>query len=70
MSPSQDLTYTLIALALIASLGLVAFNRHFAKHDKVKPRMVPWMIIALACIATSFMLIVHLVNLIGIETGR
>lgn len=69
MSHSQDLTYTLIALVLVAGLGFVAFQRNFAKHDKLKPRMVPWMIIALGCIATAFMLVVHLMNLVGFETG-
>lgn len=70
MTPAQDLTYSLIALACVVTLGFVSFQRHFAKHEKLKPRMVPWMIIALGCISTGFMIVVHLVNLMGFETGR
>ncbi len=33
------------------------------------PRMVPWMPIMLGCAATGLMIIVHLVNLWGFETG-
>ncbi|WP_371396901.1 hypothetical protein [Fretibacter rubidus] len=69
MFADQHFTNTLIALVLVAGLGIVAFQRNFAKHDKLKPRMVPWMIIALGCIATGFMLLVHLMNLLGFETG-
>jgi len=39
-------------------------------HDKLKPRMVPWMLIFLACVSTGMMIVVHLVNLMGFETGR
>lgn len=67
---STDLKVSLLALLICAVLGTVSFQRHFAKHDKLKPRMVPWMLIALACLATGFMIVVHLVNLMGFETGR
>jgi len=67
---SLDLTLTLLGLLLCISLGAFSFRRHFAPHDKLKPRMVPWIIISLGCIATSFMLVVHLVNLMGFETGN
>jgi len=70
MTHAQDLTYTLIAIAVIGLLGAFAFQRHFAVHDKPEPRMVPWMIICLGCVATGVMLVVHLVNLFGFETGR
>jgi len=70
MSSSDDLLLTSIGLAACVIIGIFAFRRHFAKHDKLKPRMVPWIIISLACIATGFMLLVHLVNILGIETGR
>ncbi len=67
---STDLQISLLGLFLCVVLGSIAFKRHFAKHDKPEPRMVPWMLIALACLSTSFMLVVHLVNLMGFETGR
>ena len=70
MNISDDLLLTCIGLAACVIIGIFAFRRHFAKHDKLKPRMVPWIIISLAAIATGFMLLVHLVNILGIETGR
>jgi len=38
---SNDLKFTLLALCVCAALGTISFKRHFAKHDKLKPRMVP-----------------------------
>jgi len=70
MNISNDLLFTSLGLVACAGIGSYAFRRHFAKHDELKPRMVPWIIISLGCIATSFMLLVHLVNILGIETGR
>lgn len=70
MNISDDLLLTSVGLATCIIVGIIAFRRHFAKHDKLKPRMVPWIIISLGAIATGFMLLVHLVNILGIETGR
>lgn len=70
MSPQQDLMITILALALCAAIAVLGFKRNFAEHNELKPRMVPWMVISLGAIATGFMLIVHLVNLMGLETGR
>jgi len=70
MTPTEDLILTVIGLAFCAGLGIFSFRRHFAKHDKLKPRMVPWIIIALACLATGVMVLVHFINLMGFETGR
>ena len=67
---SSDLGLTILGLIGCICLGILSFRRHFARHDKLKPRMVPWIIISLGCIATGFMLFVHLVNVLGIETGR
>lgn len=69
MTLSNDLLFTIIGLAACVLIGVFAFRRHFAKHDKLKPRMVPWIIISLGSIATGFMLLVHLVNILGVETG-
>ncbi|MDG1142650.1 MAG: hypothetical protein P8H55_00940 [Hellea sp.] len=67
---SNDFIITLSCLALCVLLGIFSFKKHFARHEKLKPRMVPWIIISLGSIATAFMLFVHLVNILGIETGR
>lgn len=70
MPPEHDLAYTLIGLSACAALGVYGFWRNFKKHDNLKAPLVPWMVVSLACLATGFMLIVHLVNLLGFETGR
>ena len=70
MQPSHDILYTLLGLLVCAVLGTYGFWRHFRKHDGLRAPVVPWMIVSLACLATGFMVFVHLVNLLGIETGR
>jgi len=70
MTLSDDLLFTLTGLSFCALIAVVAFRRHFARHDEFKPRMVPWMIISLGAIATGFMFLVHLANIAGFETGR
>ena len=67
---SNDFIITLSCLALCILLGIFSSKKHFARHEELKPRMVPWIIISLGSIATAFMLFVHLVNILGIETGR
>lgn len=58
--------------AIITSGSVAAFSyyMHTRPHDKLKPRMVPWVIIAIGATAFFFMLIVHLANLLGFESGR
>ncbi|MBL4871226.1 MAG: hypothetical protein JKX72_09755 [Robiginitomaculum sp.] len=65
-----NLLYAILALAACVSLGLFSYNRHTREHNELAPRMVPWIMIAMGSLATSFMLVVHLVNLLGFETGN
>ena len=66
---TPEIIYYLLGLAACLGFGAFSYRRHTREHNELAPRMVPWIIIALACLATSFMLGVHLVNLIGFETG-
>jgi len=59
-----------IGLGICIFLGITGFRNHFKKHTTIKPHRLPWMLISLAAIATGFMLLVHVVNLFGLETGR
>ena len=70
MSQQNDLILTSLLLVLCIVLGVAGFRNHFKVHDVVRPHRPPWMIISLGSIATGFMLLVHLVNLLGVETGR
>lgn len=67
---TPDIIYTLLGLIAVLGLGAVSYRLHTREHNELAPRMIPWIIIAMACVATSFMLIVHLLNLFGLETGR
>ena len=70
MDPSTDLTLTLIALAICAGLAVLGLKGRFREKTDIRPYRVPWMPIALLAIAVGFMLIVHLANLFGFETGQ
>jgi len=65
-----DLIATITGLLACALIAAFAFFKHFKKHDGFKAPIIPWIIPSLAALATGFMLLVHLVNILGIETGR
>jgi len=67
---TANILYTLLGLVACLCLGALSYHLHTREHNKLAPRMVPWIIIAMAFLATSFMLFVHLINLFGLETGR
>ena len=67
---NNDLVFTLIGMVLVAGLGMFSYRQHTKENNSIKPRMVPWILIAMGCLATTFMLAVHLVNVLGLETGR
>lgn len=69
MDPQTDLIVTLSAIAVCAILALIGIRQRFAEKTNIRPYRMPWMIIALVAIAVGFMLFVHLVNLLGFETG-
>lgn len=57
-----------VALALLAAFSGWRGSRPPNPHGK--PRMVPWRFLMLAFAAGVMMLTVHLVNLLGVKTGR
>ena len=67
---TPHIIYTLLGIIAGLGFGALSYHMHTREHNELAPRMVPWIIIAMACLATSFMLFVHLVNLFGLETGR
>lgn len=66
--PDIHLTAGLLAFCVIGAA--LCFWLGSRKHDKLEPRMVPWMFIAFGFVATTFILVIHLVNLAGVETGN
>lgn len=64
-----DWTLTLIGLA--AGVGFGAYASHIAglPHDDMKPRRLPWRLFIILSAFFVVILLVHLANLVGIETG-
>ena len=70
MSHSDDLLISFIALAICIGLVTLGFRENFKEKTEFRSIRPPWMIIALAAISVGFMILVHIVNLLGFETGR
>jgi Kef-type K+ transport system membrane component KefB len=66
----MDLTMTLIAAAAFLALAAV-FGWLGARPADVSkgPRMVPWRPMMMVCVVGLMLMMVHLVNLLGVQTG-
>jgi cytochrome b subunit of formate dehydrogenase len=70
MSHSEDLLISFIALLICAGLTALGFRQNFKEKTEFRRVRPPWMIIALASISVGFMILVHIANLFGLETGN
>lgn len=70
MSWSDDLLLSFVALLVFGGLAAFALHAHFKKHDKIRLHKPPWMLICLGSISIAFMIVVHIANLFGLETGQ
>ncbi len=70
MDPQTDLILTIIGLIICAALAVAGIRGRFKEKTDIRPYRMPWMPIALLAIAVGFMLVVHLVNIAGFETGQ
>ena len=70
MDPTLDLILTSGGILLCAALAAIGIRLRFQEKNDIRPYRMPWMVIALVSIAVAFMLVVHLVNLFGFETGN
>ncbi|MFC3076575.1 hypothetical protein ACFODL_00590 [Phenylobacterium terrae] len=67
----MSLGLTLALLAAAAVLAVFAGWRGARKPDPFKgPRLIPWRAIMLTSAAMALLLLVHVVNLLGVTTGR
>ncbi len=66
----MDLTATLIVLAACVAIFAFGSWRSTRPADPLKPRMLPWRTIILIAGAVGVFMAVHVVNLLGIETGQ
>ncbi|MEO0607237.1 MAG: hypothetical protein AAFY82_03335 [Pseudomonadota bacterium] len=61
---------SLILAASFMALGLFAQSKlgTVRKKDQ-RPHQVPWGLVMIGCVFALFMIVVHLLNLVGVETG-
>lgn len=68
---AMNLTLTLALLAGLLALGTFAGWRGARPPNLSKgPRMIPWRLIMVTTVAVALLVLVHLVNLMGVTTGR
>ena len=67
---SMSLTITLIILALAAVTFVVSMRIAARPADPLKPRLINYNIVMIIAVFVAFIMIVHLINLAGIKTGR
>ena len=70
MSHSDDLLISVFALLICAGLTILGFHQNFKEKTEFRRVRPPWMVIALAAISIGFMIVVHIANLFGLETGN
>lgn len=70
MSTSDDLLISVVALLICAGLVILGFRQNFKEKTEFRRVRPPWMLIALAAISVGFMILVHIANLMGLETGN
>jgi hypothetical protein len=65
----MDMTTTLILLAVAA--GVFGYGSWVAARpaDPLNPRLIPWRPIIIVAGVAGLLLIVHVVNLMGVDTG-
>jgi hypothetical protein len=67
----MSLTLTLWIMAALTTAGaLCGWRGALPPNPHRGPRMLPWRFMMLVCVAVDFMLLVHVVNLLGFHTGR
>lgn len=64
-----DWTLTLGAIAGFAALAILANARAGRPFDPGKPALIPWRMVLIFSAFFVILALVHMVNLIGVETG-
>lgn len=64
-----DLIFTIGGLIGFAVLGVVANWRAGLPWNDAKPRIVPWRLVIVLSGFGFVVLLIHLANLVGVETG-
>ncbi|WP_411287833.1 hypothetical protein [Phenylobacterium sp.] len=71
MRSQMGMSVTLSAIAALLALAVFAGWRGARPPNPYKgPRLMPWRFIMLLASACALIVVVHLVNLMGVTTGR
>lgn len=66
----MDLTVTIIVLVALLALAVFCGWRGARPPNVIKgPRLMPWRPLMMACAVAIMLLLVHLANLLGVQTG-
>jgi len=67
----MDLPVTIIALVILLALAVFCGWRGARPANILKgPRMMPWRPLMMLCVVAILLLTVHLLNLLGMQTGN
>ena len=64
-----DWIISLTVAALFIGLGFFANTKFGTVRDDGRPHQVPWGLVMVLSVFGVFLVVVHLLNLIGLETG-
>lgn len=69
MDSATHLGITIVILLACLAGSALCYHLGTRDHDSLKPRMMPWKFISFGLIAAALMVLVHLANLLGWQTG-
>ena len=64
-----DIGLSLLGIALCAGAYFFLSSRADKPNDTPEPRMIPWRILSFAPVVLGLLIVAHLLNLAGFETG-
>ncbi|MDJ0922825.1 MAG: hypothetical protein QNI84_16985 [Henriciella sp.] len=64
-----DWIISLTVATLFVGLGFYANSKLGTVRKDARPHQVPWGLVMVLCVFVVFMVLVHLANLAGVETG-
>lgn len=65
----MDLTVTIAVFAIAGALFAFGSWRSAQPADPLKPRLIPWRPVIIISGVVGLLMLVHLVNLLGVQTG-
>ncbi|MEL7481021.1 MAG: hypothetical protein AAGJ29_05635 [Pseudomonadota bacterium] len=65
----MDLAFTLAGLAAVLGIAVLSNWQAGREWNGLRPRIIPWKFVLILSGFLAIVLIVHVVNLLGVETG-